>query len=112
MMLATVQCFRWDDQIIPQAISVWPILCINMVIAFSLNVLVTTFLKISTGISFIVTGVAKDIIIVTLSAIIFSDPLATQQIVCFSCSMCFICFHSAMKLYPDEFNKGYGHGVK
>ena len=49
VMLASVQAARWDGVIISQAGGVWGLLVLNMFIAFSLNVVVTNFLRISTG---------------------------------------------------------------
>ena len=46
LLLGTVQAFRWDDQILSQAASVWPILIVNLLMAYSLNIAVTTFLKV------------------------------------------------------------------
>jgi len=110
-MLAIVQAIRWDPIILEQAGNHWPVLIVNMLIAFSLNVIVVTFLKISNGVTFTLTGLAKDILIVSSSAFIFHDALSTLQVACFAVSLGLILFYSLMKLYPTEFQESYTAGL-
>lgn len=46
LMLGSVQAARWDDAIITQALNVWPVLLGNLLLAYALNLAVTSFLKV------------------------------------------------------------------
>ncbi len=112
LILASVQAVMWKSIILKQAGEVWGLLVVNCFLVFGLNVIVTTFLKISSGVTLVVVGVSKDILIVVVSAIIFHDKLLPHQIVCFSIAMLFIGLYSMMKLYSDQFDIGFRNGFR
>jgi len=80
----------------------WHYLLPNAMCAFALNVTISTLIKNTSAMTFILCGVVKDILIVVSSAYIFGDSLAHLQVVGFSLTTSGIFFWSLAKLRPDH----------
>ncbi|CAJ1396794.1 unnamed protein product [Effrenium voratum] len=73
----------------------------NIVVAFLLNVVVANFLKHGSPLSFLLTNLIKDALIVSASSLIFGDPITLQQSIAFILQLFFITLWSLMKSFPD-----------
>ena len=72
----------WKSIIWTQFTEQWPLLIANCILAFGLNIVVTTFLSMSNAVTMMLLGILKDIFLIFGSAIFFGDELATQTIIC------------------------------
>merc|ERR1719498_883982 len=57
----------------------WPHLLANACIAFALNVVIALFIKHSSAVAFILAGIAKDVVIVSVSCMMFSEHISLLQ---------------------------------
>lgn len=89
----------------------WPYLLLNSLVAFALNVVVALFIKHSEAVSFILAGILKDAMIVCIGAFVLREMISVLQIVGFSMQIVGILIWSAMKLYPEAFERGIGSGL-
>ena len=112
LLLGVTQAFRWESVIWTQFTNQWPLLVGNCVMAFGLNIIVTTFLQMSSAVTMMLLGILKDIFLIFGSAIFFNDALATVTIICFLISMVLILFHGVMKMYLKDFDNGFIAGIK
>jgi len=93
-------------------ITAWlPILLVNGLVAFALNVSIALFMKMSSPVSFVLAGIVKDCAIVCVSALLMHEEVSGIQIVGFTLQLCIILLWSLMKRFPDEFEKGMGAGL-
>lgn len=93
--------FVWAPGIVQAAGIMWPHLVMNCVNAFALNVAVAAVIKVASGLSFVITGVIKDIVIVTSAATFFGAVIANQQIIGFSIATMGIAVHSIIRTLPE-----------
>ena len=80
----------------------WPVLLLNAMLAFALNVLIAVTLKRLSALSFVLIGLLKDITIVTSSALIFGDAVSQQQMMGFGVTMIGIAAWSSLKMAAQK----------
>ena len=110
----TYQAFRWDEELLPRlgSISVWPMIILSTTLSFAALVVVNTFLRLSNAVSFLLTGILKNIFIVFASTILFHDQISPIEITCFLIAMFLIMLYGFMKIYRSEFEQGYTTGFR
>lgn len=99
----------WPDR--PQALQLPPLLAIveyrwmlvaNGAMAFAMNIAHALFIKSSSAITFILTGIIlKDVMIVVIGAMLMGEELSRQQIVGFAMQLIGIVAWSLMKAMPE-----------
>lgn len=99
--LAMGTCASFDTAVLTDFQRCWPLLLANALTAVCLNVLISTFIKACSTMSFILAGIAKDIFIVTVSAIAFGDVITTQQMMGFGVCLTGITAWSSIKIKPE-----------
>ena len=57
----------------------WPLILLNALNAFALNVLIATTLKRLSAVAFVIIGIVKDSVIVATSGFVFGDHISAQQ---------------------------------
>mmetsp|Transcript_11121 Transcript_11121/g.25494 ORF Transcript_11121/g.25494 Transcript_11121/m.25494 type:complete len:383 (-) Transcript_11121:141-1289(-) len=62
----------------------WPLLFANALLAFGLNVVIAVFVQMTSGMSFVLSGILKDTTIVLSSVLLFGSPLSGVQAVGFT----------------------------
>merc|ERR1719343_604260 len=65
----------------PKLVHWMPVLVLNTLVAFSLNVAIALFIKNTSGVAFILAGVAKDVMIVVAGALFFHEQVTVVQTV-------------------------------
>lgn len=83
-----------------------PFLALNILVAFSLNVVIALFIKNTSGVAFILAGVAKDVMIVIAGALFFHENVSMMQTVGFSMQLCGVFTWSLVKTFPEKFKDG------
>lgn len=102
MVLACLNFLTWNAAA-PQAfLDHWPRLCLNASIAVILNVTITVLIKCAGGVSFVLAGVVKDIVIVVSAACIAGETLNGQQLLGFAAALCGILTWGLCKTDPDN----------
>lgn len=90
-----------------QDISAWgPHIAVSTFLAFSLNVTVAAFMSQTSAVSFVLAGITKDVVIVSASSILFSEPITTMQGFGFAFQLVGIWTWSMMKTFPSYFEDG------
>jgi len=92
---------NWDHQIVPAFLKSWHLLLLNAFVAFLLNVLVATLIKEISAVGYVLTGIIKDIFLVVLSGVIFSEPITMMQWSTFAMTLGGVGIWSLLKIYPD-----------
>lgn len=88
-----------------------PFLALNSTLAFSMNIIMAYFIKYTSGVAFILAGVTKDILIVTVGAIVFHELISGLQIFAFSLQIMLIFTWSLCKTFPERFEDGFFTGL-
>jgi len=101
--LAVLNFFTWDANIPMAAKHCWPYLLANACIACILNVTITTLIKHAGGVSFVLSGVVKDIMIVCSAAYIAKENLNSQELAGFFTATAGILVWSLCKVVPEHF---------
>lgn len=75
-------CFavQWTPEVGQDFVRMWPLLLLNALTAFFLNIIIALTLKRLSALAFVIIGVFKDIVIVMSSSIIFQDPISSMQL--------------------------------
>jgi len=89
----------------------WPYLVANSCIAFALNVTIALFIKQSSAVAFILAGIVKDVSIVTVGCLMFSEHISLLQGTGFGLQLCGILVWSLVKTFPDRFEDGFMLGL-
>lgn len=76
----------------------WALLLANATVAFMLNVLIAVTLKRLSALAFVIIGLAKDIVIVCASSVIFGDPISDTQRMGFMISLVGMALWAKMKM--------------
>ncbi|CAE7637547.1 unnamed protein product, partial [Symbiodinium pilosum] len=79
----------------------------NILCAFALNLVIANYLKHGSPLSFLLTNLVKDAMIVIVSTATFGEHVSLQQKCAFSAQLSFIALWSLMKGNPEDFDK-YG----
>lgn len=94
--------FTWHPEIVTRAMQHWHLLLPNALLAFVLNVTVATVIKEVSAVGFILAGVTKDIVLVTVSATLFGEQITHLQAFGFSMVLAGILLWSLMKALPKH----------
>eukprot|EP00746_Dinoflagellata_sp_MGD_P017890 gnl/MRDRNA2_/MRDRNA2_141349_c0_seq1.p1 gnl/MRDRNA2_/MRDRNA2_141349_c0~~gnl/MRDRNA2_/MRDRNA2_141349_c0_seq1.p1 ORF type:complete len:366 (+),score=43.54 gnl/MRDRNA2_/MRDRNA2_141349_c0_seq1:135-1232(+) len=95
----------------PHLVNWWPYLIANSCIAFALNVVIALFIKHSSAVAFILAGIVKDVIIVSVGCMMFSEHISILQGVGFTLQLVGILVWSLIKTFPDRFEDGFFVGL-
>eukprot|EP00927_Polykrikos_kofoidii_P075398 TRINITY_DN71571_c0_g1_i1.p1 TRINITY_DN71571_c0_g1~~TRINITY_DN71571_c0_g1_i1.p1 ORF type:complete len:391 (+),score=77.94 TRINITY_DN71571_c0_g1_i1:94-1266(+) len=94
-----------------EIVSWWPMLLLNAIHAFALNVIIAKFVKLSSGVAFVLAGIAKDAVIVLAGMVFFHENLSWIQALGFSLQLMLIWHWSMMKVFPEDFERGMIYGI-
>jgi len=100
VVLLAGNALAWDPAIITAAQMHWQLLAVNAFVAFLLNVLVATVIKEISAVGFVLTGLTKDIVIVVLSCVMFTEPITRTQALAFVITLAGVGMWSLMKINP------------
>jgi hypothetical protein len=89
-----------------------PYLVLNMLVAFSLNIVIAFYIKHTSGVSFILAGVAKDVMIVVAGAICFREQVSLMQCIGFTLQVGGVFAWSLVKTFPKNFEHGFIQGLQ
>lgn len=93
----------WNKDVLAAIRDWWPVIIPNVLIAFSLNVIITAYIKRTSAIGFVITGIVKDIILVIISAILFRGDIIThKQYAFFVVTLTGVLAWSFMKVFPNH----------
>lgn len=106
--ISTAIWYSWTPMIITDAKACWNHLLMNSMVAFFLNHSVSYLLRISSGITMVLSGIVKDICIVSIAAMLFGAHLERIQIIGFTIAIMGIFAHSVVKSFPEVADE---HGV-
>lgn len=81
---------------------VWPLILLNGLVAFCLNVMIALTLKKLSTVAFVIIGLLKDVFIVTSSSLVFGDRVSLQQRAGFTITILGIILWSALKVQEQE----------
>ncbi|CAJ1355313.1 unnamed protein product [Effrenium voratum] len=96
--LALSVVFSWEEGIWEAFLAHWPMILLNALNAFALNVVIATTLKRLSAVAFVIIGIVKDSVIVATSSLVFGDHISSQQQVGFVVILTGIAFWSHLKL--------------
>jgi len=102
MPLLMAMAFLPTDGIFDALKANWALLLANATVAFLLNVLIAVTLKRLSALAFVIIGLAKDIVIVYASSVIFGDPISETQRVGFMISLAGMALWAKMKLMEQS----------
>jgi len=100
LLLATAT--TWEHEVVVRFQEWWHLLLPNACLAFVLNVIVAMIIKECSGLTFMLTGLVKDMIIVIASTLFFGELVVHQQILGFVVCIAGILFWSHMRASPDS----------
>uniref|UniRef100_A0A7S1M3W4 Sugar phosphate transporter domain-containing protein n=1 Tax=Alexandrium catenella TaxID=2925 RepID=A0A7S1M3W4_ALECA len=101
VLLAANLC-KWDHRIVPAFLGCWPLLLLNALVAFVLNVLVAAVIKEVSAVGFVLTGLTKDCVIVVLSWLMFSEPITLTQWSAFAMTLGGVGLWSLLRVSPHS----------
>jgi len=91
----------WQWSLVEDAHKCWYLLLPNALLAFGLNVVIAFVLKHCSAMSFILSGVVKDIVIVLGSVSMFGDVITHVQYVSFAITLAGCVAWSLLKIVPN-----------
>jgi len=91
---------HWNHSVISHFVQWWPLLIVNALIAFVLNLLVAAVIKECSAVGFVLVGLTKDIAIVGASCIAFGEQVTAQQAVSFTLTLGGVAIWSYMNACP------------
>eukprot|EP00929_Paragymnodinium_shiwhaense_P087970 TRINITY_DN4815_c0_g1_i1.p1 TRINITY_DN4815_c0_g1~~TRINITY_DN4815_c0_g1_i1.p1 ORF type:complete len:395 (-),score=84.88 TRINITY_DN4815_c0_g1_i1:103-1176(-) len=100
--LAVVNIYYWNPLILPALHAWWPYILANAACAVLLNVTIALLIKHAGGVAFVLSGIVKDIVIVTSSAYLTGVTLCTQQIIGFLLASLGIAYWGLLKSAPSH----------
>eukprot|EP00442_Polarella_glacialis_P036505 CAMPEP_0115072136 /NCGR_PEP_ID=MMETSP0227-20121206/14057_1 /TAXON_ID=89957 /ORGANISM="Polarella glacialis, Strain CCMP 1383" /LENGTH=376 /DNA_ID=CAMNT_0002458839 /DNA_START=85 /DNA_END=1215 /DNA_ORIENTATION=+ len=77
----------------------------NVLVAFSLNYISASFLRVGSPMAFLMVNIIKDVMIVTASAIVMHAPISSLQMVSFPVQLSLILIWSLIKAFPQNFEE-------
>merc|ERR1719253_1896265 len=101
-ILLVMSGLTWEHEIYVRMKEYWQLLLPNACLAFLLNLMVAIVIKECSAITFMLTGLVKDMIIVLASMFFFGELVVRQQLYGFVICLGGIVFWSYMRLYPDS----------
>jgi len=88
------------------------VLLLNACVALALNVSTLVFIKYSSGVTFVLASILKDVMIVLTGIMFMGHATTVLQVFGFSLQVALILLYSLTKIYPDEFEHGTLEGVQ
>jgi len=101
VVLVIANLFHWDPITWSRMVAWWPQLLANAGVAFLLNVTVATVVKECSAVGFVLTGLIKDIVIVSFSAAFFGEHVTNMQRAAFTITIGGVAFWSMMRITPE-----------
>eukprot|EP00434_Breviolum_minutum_P007711 symbB.v1.2.006801.t2/scaffold409.1/size210228/4 len=92
----------WDLEIWFAFKAHWPVIFLNALNAFALNLIIATTLKRLSAVAFVIIGIVKDSVIVATSSLVFGDHISAQQQVGFAVIMTGIACWSHLKIKEQQ----------
>lgn len=92
----------WESEILVAFLAHWPMILLNALNAFALNVIIATTLKRLSAVAFVIIGIVKDSVIVATSSLLFGDYISAQQQVGFIIIMTGIACWSHLKIRQQQ----------
>ena len=92
----------WRPEILVAFQAHWPIILLNALNAFALNLIIATTLKRLSAVAFVIIGIVKDCLVVSTSVLVFGDRISTQQQLGFIITITGIACWSHMKIWEQE----------
>lgn len=100
LLMATA--VTWEHEVVVRGKEWWRLLLPNACMAFLLNVLAPMIIKDCSALTFMITGLIKDMVIVLASSVVFGEVVVRQQIIGFIVCLAGILFWSHMRLNPES----------
>lgn len=94
--------FSWQPEILPAFQAHWPMILLNALNAFALNLVIATTLKRLSAVAFVIIGIVKDCVIVASSSFIFGDHISQMQMIGFSVTVAGIALWGNLKIKEQE----------
>jgi len=88
------------------------VLLLNACGALALNLSTLAFIKSSSGVTFVLAGILKDIMIVLAGIMFMGHKTSVLQMLGFSLQAVLIFLYALTKIYPDEFDHGIDGGLR
>lgn len=107
VVLSAAMPFFYTPAILPALQLHWPLLLVNCGNALLLNIIVASILRYASGLTMVITGVFKDICIVTVAAMFFRAEISSQQIIGFAIAITGVLAYSVLRSAPEATEK-YG----
>lgn len=102
VLLVFINMMFWDAGIVPAFMVWWPYILGNALCAVMLNVTIAVLIKYSGGVTFVLSGVVKDVAIVSTSTYLAGRTLNHQQILGFTLACSGIAYWGLMKVVPNN----------
>jgi hypothetical protein len=105
-----------DQDILPTPsfadwVSNWKLLAANGLLAFALNLVAVSFIKASSAVAYVLTGIIKDVIIVVTGVLFFGHECSVLQVCGFTLQVSLILVWSLLKMFPAKFEHGLASGI-
>jgi len=100
ILLVATAC-TWNHEIYLHFLEFWPLILPNACLAFVLNVSVAVLIKECGAVTFILSGLIKDMALVLASIFFFGEAATPQQFVGFAVCLAGIGFWSFMRIDPN-----------
>lgn len=88
------------------------ILLLNACVALALNLSTLAFIKCSSGVTFVLASILKDVMIVLAGIMFMGHQTTVLQTIGFTLQVALILLYSLTKVYPDEFEHGIIGGLR
>merc|ERR1712232_43931 len=102
IILFFINMIFWDANIVPAFKVWWPYILGNASCAVILNVTISVLIKYAGGVTFVLSGVVKDVVIVSTSSYLAGKMLNHQQIFGFGLACAGIGYWGLMKVIPQN----------
>jgi len=102
MVLLVGNLFTWTDKTLHDLQIWWPYIIPNACLAFILNVTIAVLIKETSSITFIMTGLVKDVVIVLVSALVFKESVMAQQLIGFAICLSGVSMWSFSRAAPSS----------
>mmetsp|Transcript_71286 Transcript_71286/g.166996 ORF Transcript_71286/g.166996 Transcript_71286/m.166996 type:complete len:327 (-) Transcript_71286:131-1111(-) len=88
----------WEEAVWTAFVAHWPLILLNALNAFALNLIIATALKRLSAVAFVIIGIVKDTVIVATSSLVFGDHISPQQQIGFAVIMTGIALWGNLKI--------------
>lgn len=113
LVLAVKMYLFQFDPMLKERFVIWlPLIALNTLLAFFLNIVIAFFIKNCSAVSFVIAGILKDIIIVLCSSIVFREHVSMMQSVGFFLELTGIFVYGLARTFPEEFRDGVFPGIR